>query len=181
MDFQQSKTYLNLLSAYQSELISTSFYLLNADRARDEGFNEIGDIFDTISRNEKEHARIWQRNLNNQVLPNTEQNLLDSANREIDVAELYRDYASTALSEGYSDIAALFKGIANIELNHDLIFRTQYNNVVSEQVFCKPTQILWICMQCGNIMNGVCAPEICPVCGFPQGYYRPYSTEAVSS
>lgn len=180
MDFQQSKTYDNLLHAYESELISTTYYLLNADQARLEGYIEIGNLFDLIARNEKEHARIWQRNLNNGTLPKTQQNLLDSADREINVASLYREYAKTAANEGYSDIARLFNGIANIELNHDLRFQTQHDNIVRGEVFCKPEATLWICMECGNILSGTCAPVICPICGFPQGYYRLYNNEQIS-
>lgn len=176
MDFQQSKTYSNLVKAYQYELFASTYYLLNADQARLEGYIEMGNIFDVTARNEKEHGRIWQRQINGGTLPNTEQNLLDSSNLEVEAVAFYREYAKTATEEGYTDIARLFNGVANIELNHDLNFRTQYDNLLRGEVFCKPQETLWICMQCGNIMSGTCAPEICPVCGFPQGYYRVYST-----
>lgn len=179
MDFQQSKTYSNLLNAYEGELISTSYYLLNADQARLEGYIEIGNIFDVTARNEKEHARIWLRQLNSGVLPKTEQNLIDSADLEIRVVTLYREYAKIAIEEGYTEIARLFNGIANIELNHDLNFRTQYDDIVRGEVFCKPEETLWICMQCGNILSGTCAPAICPVCGYPQGYYRVFSADGI--
>jgi len=180
MDFQQSKTFSNLLKSYESELISTTYYMLNADQSRLEGYIEIGNIFDVTAKNEKEHARIWQRSLNSGTLPKTEQNLIDSADREVAVAQMYRDYAKIANEEGYSEIAALFNGIANIELNHDLRFRSLYSEVVTDQVFCKPDTTLWICMQCGNIMSGKCAPDICPVCGFPQGYYRLYTSADIN-
>lgn len=172
MEFQQSRTFNNLLNAYQSELIAATYYSLNADQARLEGYIEIGNIFDIISRNTREHARIWQRQLNNGILPNTEQNLLNSSEIETGVVETYREYSKIAREEGYLDIASLFNGIANIELNHDLCFRTQYSNILRGEVFCKPEETLWICMQCGNILSGTCAPIICPVCGFPQGYYK---------
>lgn len=175
MDFQQSKTYNNLQKSYERELMVSTLYDIFSDKATQDGYIEISNIFSTIVRNEKEHARIFSRKMNNNVVPDTQQNLLAAADYEIDTSNLYRDYANTANEEGYSDLAALFNGIANIELDHNLRFRTQYNNVVSEEVFCKPTDTLWICMQCGNIMGGTCAPEICPVCGFPQGYYRVYA------
>lgn len=179
MDFQQSKTYQNLQNAYQSDLMTSTMFLINADTARIEGYEEIAAIFEVSARNEKEHARIWQRNSNNGQLPTTEQNLLSSSNKSLSTGDLYREYARVAREEGYNDIAALFNGVANIELNHNLQFRTLYDNLVRGELFCKPTETLWICMQCGNIMSGICAPAICPVCGFPQGFYRVYDSEII--
>lgn len=173
MDFEQSKTYANLQNAYQWELTVSTRYDIFADTARQEELIEIGNIFDTTAINEKEHARIWLRQLNSGTLPDTTQNLLEGVQLETHSAnDLYRLYARTALEEGYSDLAALFSGVANIELNQSLRFQTQYEHMMRNQVFCKNVATLWICMQCGNIMSGICAPEICPVCGFPQGYYR---------
>ncbi|MDF2945123.1 MAG: hypothetical protein K0S01_3981 [Herbinix sp.] len=180
MDFQQSRTFSNLQNAYNFELMVSTTYQIYADRARSEDYIEIGNIFDVTARNEKEHARIWLRILNDGTLPTTERNLLVSSEIEAEAGNVtYREYARVAREEGYNDIAALFNGVANIELNHNLRFRTSYENVVRGEVFCKPVETLWICMQCGNIMSGVCAPEICPVCGFPQGYYRLYASEIV--
>ncbi len=176
MEFQQSKTYSNLQSAYERELMTSTLYNIYGDKAYVEQYIEIGNNFYVISNYEKEHARIFLQNLNNGIIPNTEQNLQTSSNFELETANLYRTYAETALAEGYTDIAALFNGIANIELNHNLVFTNSYDNVITNQVFCKPDETLWICMRCGNIMGGTCAPEICPICGFPQGYYRVYPT-----
>ncbi len=174
MEFQQSKTYQNLKSAYEWELMVSTLYDIYGDRAIDDGFIEISNIFAITAKNEKEHARIFLRKYNNGELPNTEQNLLTSSEFEIRTSTLYREYAATAKQEGYNDLAALFNGIANIELNHNLRFRTQYDDVVTDEVFCKPEDTLWICLQCGNIMAGNCAPKVCPVCGFPQGFYTEY-------
>lgn len=174
MEFQQSRTYTNLENAYQSQLMFSTLLRIFADRARLDGYIEISNIFEATSGNEKEHARIWLRNLNNGNLPNTEQNLLTAANESRESGNQYREYSSIAREEGYDDIAALFNGVANIELNHDLQFRSLYNQVLRDEVFCKPDITLWICLQCGNIMSGICAPEICPVCGFPQGYYKEF-------
>ncbi|MDD3173797.1 MAG: rubrerythrin family protein [Herbinix sp.] len=174
MDFQQSQTYINLQKAYEWELKVSTVYNIYSDKAQVDGYIEIGNIFTTTAKNEKEHARIFLRKLNNGIIPDTQQNLLESANFENNTATLYRDYANTAREEGFNDLAALFNGIANIELNHNLRFSTQYNDIVRAEVFCKPQDSLWICLQCGNIMGGPCAPEICPVCGFPQGYYKLY-------
>jgi rubrerythrin len=176
MDFQQSQTYQNLLNAYGGELESSTRYRLYADRARQDGYQEIGVIMDTASRNDMEHARIWLRRLNNGILPDTEANLQTAANDEATIGNTtYREYARVAREEGYNDIAALFNGVANIELNHNLTFQTLHDELVRGEIFCKSEQVLWICMECGNIMSSLCAPEICPVCGFPQAYYRLYT------
>ena len=175
MDFQQSRTYQNIMNAYNLEAVVNTRYQIYADQARLENYIEIASVFDITARNEKEHARIWLRQLNNSVLPNTEENLAACIAYENDVGNnVYREYARIAREEGYNDIAALFNGIANIELNHGLRFQILYDNLVRGELFCKPEETLWICMQCGNIMSGLCAPEVCPVCGFPQGYYRVY-------
>lgn len=174
MDFQQSQTYKNLISAYDRELSASTIYSIFSDRAITEDFIEISNIFTAVAKNEKEHARIFLRRINNGQIPPTVDNLSSSAVFELETAELYRAYAQTAQDEGYTDLAAIFNGIANIELNHNLFFQTQYSNIISNEVFCKPESTLWICMQCGNILSGNCAPEVCPICGFPQGYYRVY-------
>lgn len=177
MDFQQSKTFTNITNAFQLERTISTTNLLHAERARQEGYIEIGDVFDVTARNHKEHARIFWRRLNNGILPSTVDNLQDSGEQEAYLGyTLYREYAATAREEGYDDIAALFNGIANIELNHNLNFNHLRNNILNNEVFCKPKETLWICMQCGNILSGLCAPINCPVCGFPQGYYRLYNS-----
>lgn len=175
MDFQQSRTYQNLLQAYENELLSSARYLIYEDIARNEGYIEIGNIYETTARNHKEHARIWLRRINQGTLPNTATVLQESIQVESEMAgEMYQEFARVAREEGYSDIAALFSGVANIDYNHGFQFTELYENVENNQVFCKPEPTLWICMQCGNVMSGECAPVICPVCGFPQGYYRLY-------
>ena len=174
MDFQQSQTFRNLQTAYDWEVNVSTTYSIYGDTAREEGYIQIGDIFDRIQRNEKEHARIWLRQINNGTLPNTAENLQRCAQLELYSGnELYRDFARVATEEGYDDLAALFNGVANIELNHNSIFTRFLNDVQTNLLFCKeePTT-LWVCMQCGNILSGVCAPDVCPVCLFPQGYYR---------
>lgn len=180
MDFQQSKTYQNVLNAYNIEAEINTRYQIYADQARLEGYIEIAALYEVTARNDKEHARIWMRQLNQGVIPDTQQNLQSSYDIASNLGNsLYREYARIARDEGYNDIASLFNGIANIELNHDLNFRTFYERLIRGELYCQPTESLWICMQCGNIMSGLCAPEICPVCSFPQGYYRLYNNEII--
>lgn len=176
MEFQQSRTYRNIQTAYEEELKASTRYLIYSDRVRQEGYQEIGNVYDIFAKNDKEHARIWLRRLNEGILPSTSELLLASVEEENYAGnEMYREFARIAREEGYDDIASLFNGVANIDLNHGLRLRTFYEELERGELFCKPRETLWICMQCGNIMSGICAPEICPVCGFPQGYYRLYT------
>ncbi|HHU74761.1 MAG TPA: rubrerythrin family protein [Clostridiales bacterium] len=176
MDFQQSRTYQNLLNAYDYELMSSTIFELYADQARRETLIEISNVFDIITRNNKELARIWLRQINQGVLPNTSENLYAGIQTENYAGNtMYRSYAEIANEEGYTDIASLFNGVANIKLNHASELQPVYENVIRNEVFCKPVSVLWICMSCGNILSGLCAPVRCPVCGLPQGYYRVYS------
>ena len=175
MAFQDSKTYQNLITAYDKELMSSASYLIYSDIARNAGYIEISDIYDVIARNNKEHARIWLRRINEGKLPTLSEALRQSMQNEYEMSSvMYQNFTTVARDEGYDDIAALFSGVANIGYYHSSEFQDILGNVETNQVFCKPQERLWICMQCGNIMSGICAPEICPVCGFPQGFYKLY-------
>lgn len=173
MDLRESKTYQNLLNAYYYELITSSQYDIYSIQARDETYIEIGNIFITLARNNLEHARMWLKQLNNASIPSTEENLrssIDNLNKE-----MYNEYSIVAREEGFDDLASLFNGVANISVNHEVILNTQLTDIQTDRVFCKDTEVLWICLSCGNIMNGLCAPTVCPVCAFPQGYYKLYT------
>ncbi|WP_313128402.1 rubrerythrin family protein [Anaerocolumna sp.] len=176
MDFQQSRTYTNLQNAFDEEAISGTKFSIYAQQARQEGFIQIGNIFDIATHHEREHAVVFLRLLNNYQLPDTLTNLIEaSTSEENEGSVLYRQYAEVAREEGFNNIAALFDGIANIEMNMEVTFRYFASLIERDQVFCKPEETLWICTNCGNIMGGLCAPEICPICGYPQGYYQVYS------
>lgn len=178
MDFSQSRTFINLQSAFEGELKSSTLYEIYGIRAREEKYIQIADVYDLISRFEREHAIIWYKLLNEGQLPTTLQNLTTSSLMEAEKGNnTYRAYADIAREEGYNAIGALFDGVANIELNHDVVFQNFADNIVNGEVFCKPRDVLWICINCGNIMGGLCAPAICPICGFPQGYYQVYNAD----
>lgn len=178
MDFQQSKTYLNLQKALEDELITCSKYQIYSIKAIQDGYIQVGIIFDTFSKFEREHAITWLKLLNNGSIPDTLQNLIESSENELYEADkVYKEFANTAREEGYNDIASLFDGIANIEMNHDTVFQTLADNIQTNTMFCKNEIKLWICTVCGNIIGGTCAPEICPICGFPQNYYQIYNLE----
>jgi rubrerythrin len=176
MDFQQSRTFQNLQNAFIGESITSTRYGIYGKHASQEGYIQISNVFENISHVEREHAIIWLRILNNGELPTTYENVRDAADSEgTDGVNTYREYASIAREEGYNDIAALFEGVANIELNHETIFDTFERNFETNEIFCKPVESLWVCINCGNIMGGLCAPEICPICFYPQGYYQIYN------
>lgn len=174
MEFQDSRTYLNLQTALENELRTNALYGLYRKRSDQEVYLEISSIFETISRNAQFIGERLRRILN-EGDTSTFQNLVDAANRESFVANnIYSEFSRIASEEGYNELASLFNGIANIKLNHYSTLQTIVDNMESNRLFCKDRENLWICIGCGNITNGLCAPEICPICGYPQGYYQVY-------
>jgi rubrerythrin len=173
VDFIDSQTYKNLLKAIDSEKIANTTYELYAEKAKAQGYIQIGNIFLETAWNEKEHAEIWMKIVNGGELPDTLINLQNAAEREnYEWTTMYRDYANVAREEGYEDIAKLFDGVGLIEKHHDYRFRRLASNIENGRVFCKDREAVWLCINCGNIYWGECAPEICPICEFPQGYYQ---------
>lgn len=164
------------MDTYAGELKASTKYRIYAQKARDDGFEQIGSIFDETSGNEKEHAEIMLELLNADEMPSTKANLKDAVEGESDESKrLYREFAKTAREEGFEQIGDLFDGIADIEKNHSRRFGMLLKNIEDDEVFCKPGENWWICTNCGNLYRGKCAPQICPVCGYPQGYYELYS------
>lgn len=173
MDFYSSETYKNIHKAYESELISSTKYNIYGRRAREDGYQQIGNVFDEISGQERQHGEIWLRLLNNGEFPSTLDNLEDAARSEAyGWEEEYASYAEMAEQEGFYQIANLFRSIAKIERHHDYKFERFAENIRNSTVFCKKTSTIWSCLECGNTYIGDCAPLICPVCGKPQGYYE---------
>lgn len=173
MDFQQSQTYINLQAAYNDSLMANARYGLFSKRAMQDQLLEIGFIFDTTARNEQYMAERL-RNILSNGNPSTLENLSEASNEEREASNLYREFSRIAVEEGYNDLASLFNGIANIRLNHISTFDSVIVEIQNDELFCKPEKNLWICLGCGNILSGECAPEICPICGYPQGYYQLY-------
>ncbi len=172
MDFQQSQTYINLQNAYAFQLQTSAKFVNFSVTADQEVFIEISNIFDTIARNERVIAQRLRIILNGGE-SDTLQNLIEAtADEEYAETALYREYSRIASEEGYNDIASLFNGIGNIKLNHSILLQSATTDMINNEVFCKKEETLWICLACGNILSGVCAPEICPICGYPQGYYE---------
>jgi len=171
MDFRQSETFRNIEAAYNIELRANGEYELFARRARQEELVEISLLFDTISRNELFISERLRRILHAGT-PDTAQNLIEARDSTLIESNLYREYARVAIEEGYTEYASLFSGIANIILNHNNSFDNMIRDIERNELFCKPQESLWQCLGCGNIMSGLCAPNICPICGYPQSYYQ---------
>jgi rubrerythrin len=175
MDFKNSKTFANIQNSFEQELMTSSRNSIYALKAREQEYIEISDIFEITSQHDLEHASIWFKILNNGEIPDTEANLTSAyENNKIIGTSLYREYASIAREEGFHDIATLFDGMANIESSHDTMFFTLAERMQNDTVFCGENEKLWICMKCGNIISGTCAPNTCPICGYPQGFYREF-------
>ncbi len=173
MDFKSSKTFKNLQNALEGELKASTRYEIYSQKARDDGFEQIGNIFEETSHNEKEHAEIWLKIIDNGEIPYTLDNLKDAYGGEThEWTNMYPEYARTARAEGFNEVANLFERVANIERHHDFRFRELAKNIENGAVFCKRVENLWICLNCGNIVHGKCAPRKCPVCGYPQAYYE---------
>ncbi len=172
MDFQSSQTYSNLQNAYRNELETSTKYEMFGDQAREESLIEVSNIFNNIAENQIFIAqRLWR--LINDGNTTTLENLRDAASdEEYAERELYREYSRVALEEGYNELSQLFNGIANIKLNHTVVFQTTATELETNTMFCREEEGLWLCLGCGNILSGLCAPEICPICGKPQGYYQ---------
>jgi len=172
LDFQQSKTYINLQNALQNELQTSAKLQLFRKKSYQDELLVCWHIFDTAARNGEFISERLRRILYGD--PSTLDNLLEASADAENAEENYREYSQIAIEEGYQDIASLFNGIGNIKLNHNLAFQNTAMDIERSELFCKPTENLWICLGCGNIISGLCAPEICPICGYPQGYYQLY-------
>lgn len=173
MRFEQSNTYKNLKSAFEGETKASGKYAIYARKAWEDGYQQIGNIFDETSGNEREHAEIWLKLLNGGELPSTLENLKEAIPGEhYEWKSMYPEYAEAARQEGYFEIADLFQGVADIENHHDGRFEKLARNIEAGMVFCKNRETVWICLNCGNLIWNECAPEVCPVCAYPQGYYQ---------
>jgi rubrerythrin len=173
MEFKDSQTFINLNAALDGEKKASTTYRMYGEKARQENYIQIGEIFEETAGNECEHAEIWLKVLNDGEVPDTLTNLQNAADSEnYEWTTMYKDYATVAREEGYDDIANLFEGVGLIEKHHDYRFKRLAQNIEDEKVFCKDNESVWICINCGNIYWGECAPNFCPVCVYPQGYYK---------
>ena len=173
MELKGSRTEANLMAAFAGESQARNKYTYYASKAKKDGFEQIAEIFLETADNEKEHAKMWFKELHNGEIPSTSENLLDAANGEnFEWTDMYKEFAETAREEGFDRIANLFEGVAEIEKHHEERYRALLSNVDNELVFSKDGDKIWQCRNCGHICIGKNAPEVCPVCNHPQSYFE---------
>ena len=168
-----TKTEANLQAAFAGESQARNKYTYFASKAKKEGFVQIASIFEETAKNEQEHAKIWFKLLHGGSIPSTAENLLAAAEGEnYEWTDMYAEFAKVAREEGFDDIATLFEGVAAIEKEHEERYRKLLANVKGDLVFSKDGDAEWQCSNCGHIVVGKRAPEVCPVCAHPQAYFQ---------
>ena len=173
MELKGSKTEQNLLAAFAGESQARNKYTYYASKAKKEGYEQIAALFEETANNEKEHAKIWFKLLHDGAVPDTVTNLKDAADGEnYEWTDMYSEFALTAKEEGFEDIAKLFEGVAEIEKHHEERYRKLLKNIDDKLVFSSDEEAVWICRNCGHIVVGKYAPEVCPVCNHPQSYFE---------
>lgn len=172
MELKGSKTEKNLLAAFAGESQAHTKYLYYASKAKKDGYVQIGNIFEETAKNEKEHAKIWFKLLHDGAVPATTDNLADAAAGEnYEWTDMYKGFAQDAKAEGFEHIAFLFEEVGKIEKEHEERYKKLLANINDEIVFSKDHDVVWICSNCGHIVIGKKAPEVCPVCAHPQSYF----------
>ena len=173
MELQGSKTWENLQTAFAGESQAHTKYQYYASKAKSEGYVQISNIFLETSKNEKEHAKIWFKYLHDGAVPDTIANLNDAADGEnYEWTDMYDEFAKVADEEGFKEIAAKFRMVGAIEKHHEERYRALLKNVETAEVFKKSSVKVWECRNCGHLVVGEEAPEICPVCAHPQAYFE---------
>lgn len=171
-ELKGTKTEANLLAAFAGESQARNKYTYYASKAKKEGYVQIAALFEETANNEKEHAKIWFKLLHD-GMPDTMTNLKDAADGEnYEWTDMYATFAKEAKEEGFDKIAYLFEQVANIEKEHEERYRKLLANIEGGLVFSKEGDAIWQCSNCGHIVVGKQAPEVCPVCAHPQGYFQ---------
>ena len=173
MELKGSKTEKNLLEAFAGESMARNKYTFYASKAKKDGYVQISKIFEETAANEKEHAEIWFKYLHDGKVPGTEANLKDAADGEnYEWTDMYDRMAAEAEAEGFAEIAAKFRMVGAIEKEHEERYRKLLINVKEGIVFSREGDCIWQCSNCGHIVIGPKAPEVCPVCDHPQSYFQ---------
>lgn len=169
--YEGTQTEKNLQAAFAGESQARNKYTYFASTAKKEGFEQIAAIFQKTADNEKEHAKLWLKELSG--IGDTKANLEAAADGEnYEWTDMYESFAKTAEQEGFTALAAKFRAVGAIEKEHEERYRALLNNVETEQVFAKSEVKIWECRNCGHIVVGTNAPKACPVCAHPQSYFE---------
>ncbi|MDR2134947.1 MAG: rubrerythrin family protein [Treponema sp.] len=172
-ELKGSKTEKNLQTAFAGESQAHTKYLYFASRAEKDGYVQIANLFRETALNEKEHAKIWFKLLHGDGVPDTPSNLRDGiAGEHYEWTDMYAGFAKEAREEGFTQIAALFDGVAGIEKEHEERYKKLLANIEGGLVFSRDGDQVWQCGNCGHIVIGRKAPEICPVCKHPRAYFQ---------
>ena len=173
MELRGSKTEKNLMEAFAGESQARNKYTYFASKAKKEGYEQIAAIFQETADNEKEHAKLWFKLLNGGEIGTTEENLKAAAEGEnYEWTDMYERMAKEAREEGFDHIAYLFDGVAKIEKEHEERYKKLLENVKDGKVFEAGEIKIWKCRNCGHIVVGTKAPEICPICAHPKAYFE---------
>ncbi len=168
-----TKTEANLMAAFAGESQARNKYTYYASKAKKDGYQQIAAIFEETAHNEMEHAKIWFKILHEGEIPGTTENLADAAAGEnYEWTDMYAGFAKDAKEEGFDRIAALFEKVGAIEKEHEERFKKLLSNIEGGLVFSRDGEAIWICRNCGHVVIGAKAPEICPVCAHPQAYFE---------
>ena len=171
--YSGTKTEKNLEAAFAGESSARNKYTFFASKAKKDGYEQIAAIFTETADNEKEHAKMWYKELHGGEVESTEVNLEAAADGEnYEWTDMYKGFAETAREEGFDELADKFEAVAAIEKSHEERYRRLLKNVKDKQVFSKEGDAIWVCRNCGHIVVGKEAPEICPVCAHPQAYFE---------
>ena len=166
-----TQTEKNLEAAFAGESQARNKYTYFASKAKKEGFEQIAELFLKTADNEKEHAKMWFKELNG--IGDTAENLAAAADGEnYEWTDMYEEFAKTAEAEGFKGLAVKFRMVAAIEMRHEERYRALLKNVENAEVFKKSSVKVWECRNCGHIVVGEKAPEVCPVCAHPQAYFE---------
>ena len=173
MELKGSRTEANLMAAFAGESQARNKYTYFASKAKKDGYEQIAAIFEETANNEKEHAKMWFKELHGGAVPSTTENLKDAADGEnYEWTEMYDEFARVADEEGFTTIAAKFRMVAAIEKEHEERYRKLLKNIDDALVFSKDEDCVWVCRNCGHVVIGKKAPEVCPVCAHPQSYFE---------
>lgn len=169
--YSGTKTEQNLRTAFSGESEARNKYTFFASKAKKEGYEQIAALFLKTADNEKEHAKLWFKELNG--IGDTAENLLNAAEGEnYEWTDMYDTFAKEAEEEGFTELACKFRGVAAIEKAHEERYRALLNNVEMQRVFEKSEETMWECRNCGHLVIGKKAPAVCPVCAHPQSYFE---------
>ena len=172
-DLKGSRTEANLMAAFAGESQARNKYTYYASKAKKDGYVQIAQLFEETAANEKEHAKIWFKLLHGGSIEDTLSNLKDAAAGEnYEWTDMYATFAKEAKEEGFDHIAFLFEEVAKIEKEHEERYKKLIANIEEGVVFSKDNDIVWICSNCGHIVVGKAAPQVCPVCEHPQSYFN---------